>query len=101
MSDWGVTFPDAQAPEPSPEHRLDTLMDASGYWTALAMQEQGSRFYQALGMALDAADAHNRRLIYATWPAECWDFYQRGTLLEQHSSSEQQHSPHDGSDTAL
>ena len=95
MSDLGMTFPDAKAPEQSPEHRLDTLMAAPGYWTARAMQEQGSRFYQALGMALDAADAHNRRLIYATWPAECWDFYQRGRLLEQ------QQSPHAGSDTTL
>ncbi len=94
MSDWGVTPPDAQRPG-TPEHRLDTLLAAPRYWTALAMQEQGSRFYQALGMALDAADAHNRRLIYATWPAECWDFYQRGRLLEQ------QQSPHAGSDTTL
>ncbi|WP_456829862.1 hypothetical protein [Deinococcus sp. UYEF24] len=65
-----------------PALQLRTLMDAPTYWTALAMQEQGSRFFQALGMALDAADLSNRRLIYQTWPAECWDFYGRGWVLE-------------------
>lgn len=67
--------------------QLRTLMDAPIYWTARAMQEQGSRFFQALGMALEAADLSNRRLIFQTWPAECWDFYGRGQVLaaaEQH-----------------
>ena len=36
--------------------QLRTLIDAPIYWTARAMQEQGSRFFQALGMALEAAD---------------------------------------------
>ena len=56
-------------------------MNAPTYWTARAMQEQGSRFFQALGLALEAADLTNRRLIYRTWPAECWDFYSRGQVL--------------------
>ena len=81
LSDLGVTSPETPRPG-TPESRLDTLLAAPGYWTARAMQEQGSRFYQAIGMALNAADAHNRRLIYATWPDECWDFYQRGRILE-------------------
>jgi len=51
------------------------------YWTARAMQEQGSRFYRALGDALHAADAANRRLILTTWPDACWDFYRRGLRL--------------------
>ena len=42
MSDLGVTFPDAKAPEQSPEHRLDTLLAAPGYWTALAMQDRAA-----------------------------------------------------------
>ncbi|WP_424952082.1 hypothetical protein [Deinococcus sp.] len=66
---------------PSPEDPLGPLMTAPAHWTARAMQEQGSRFFQALGAALDAADLHNRRLIYRTWPAECQDFYRRGLLL--------------------
>jgi len=66
----------------SPDQRLAVLMAAPVYWTARAMQEQGSRFFQAIGEALNAADLGNRRLIYSTWPAECWDFYGRGRLLE-------------------
>ncbi|WP_291425529.1 hypothetical protein [Deinococcus sp.] len=61
--------------------RLRELLAAEPYWIARAMQEQGSRFYRALGSALDAADAVNRRLIYQTWPEEVWDFYQRGLCL--------------------
>jgi hypothetical protein len=64
-------------PDPTPE----VLMAAPVYWTARAMQEQGSRFFQAIGQALEAADLGNRRLLYQTWPAECRDFYQRGLLL--------------------
>gem|GEM_PF-2396599 len=67
---------------PSADQRLAVLMAAPVYWTARAMQEQGSRFFQAIGAALNAADLGNRRLIYATWPDECWDFYGRGLLLE-------------------
>ena len=62
--------------------QLATMLSAPGYWTARTMQEQGSRFFQAIGAALDASDMQNRRRIYQTWPAECWDFYQRGLLLE-------------------
>jgi hypothetical protein len=62
--------------------RLDTLLNAEHHWTARAMREQGSRFYQALGDALDAADPGNRRRLYATWPDEFWDFYGRGLRLE-------------------
>ncbi|MFC4425529.1 hypothetical protein [Deinococcus navajonensis] len=62
--------------------RLTTLLGSEPYWTARAMQEQGSRFYRALGAALEAADAVNRRRIYATWTDEVWDFYQRGQRLE-------------------
>lgn len=65
----------------TPEDRLARLMAAEPYWTARAMQEQGSRFYAALGQALDAADLRNRRLLYVTWPDEIWDFYERGLLL--------------------
>ena len=65
----------------TPTDPLPTLLAAEPYWIARAMQEQGSRFYRALGQALEAADAQNRRLIYATWPAECWEFYQRGERL--------------------
>ncbi|PTA69729.1 hypothetical protein [Deinococcus arcticus] len=57
------------------------LEQAPVYWTARAMQAQGSRFYRALGEALNAADATNRRLILRTWPAACWDFYERGRRL--------------------
>ncbi|THF68225.1 hypothetical protein E7T06_17605 [Deinococcus sp. Arct2-2] len=69
-------------PRPTPEDRLAQLLAAEPYWTARAMQEQGSRFYAALGQALDAADLRNRRLLYITWPDEIWDFYERGLLLE-------------------
>ncbi|WP_425148100.1 hypothetical protein [Deinococcus sp.] len=62
--------------------QVQALINSEPYWTARAMQEQGSRFFQCLGQALDAADLSNRRRIYATWPAECWDFYQRGLLLQ-------------------
>ena len=58
-----------------------TLHGAEPYWTARAMQEQGSRFFRALGLALEAADAGNRRRILDTWPAQCWDFYGRGLEL--------------------
>lgn len=62
---------------------LQTLLTAEPYWIARAMQEQGSRFFRALGEALDAADARNRQRIYETWPEECLDFYRRGRLLEE------------------
>jgi len=64
------------------ERRVQVLMRSVTYWTARAMQEQGSRFYRAIGQALDAADAGNRRVIYAAWPDECWDFYLRGLTLQ-------------------
>lgn len=63
--------------------KLRTLLAAEPYWTARAMQEQGSRFYRALGQALEAADAPNRRLIYETWTDAVWDFYQRGLRLQE------------------
>lgn len=66
---------------PPADPRVATLLAAPTYWTARAMREQGSRFYRALGEALDAADATNRRRIYATWTAEAWDFYERGLRL--------------------
>lgn len=62
--------------------RLLTLLSAETHWTALAMKTQGSRFYRALGEALDAADQHNRRRIYTCWTDEIWDFYLRGQALE-------------------
>ncbi|RJF73054.1 hypothetical protein D3875_17400 [Deinococcus cavernae] len=62
---------------------LQQLLDSEPYWIARAMQEQGSRFYRALGQALEAADAVNRRRIYETWTAECLDFYQRGLRLAE------------------
>lgn len=62
---------------------LEILLASEHYWTARAMKEQGSRFYRAMGEALDAADAQNRRLIYQTWPEALWDFYQRGLILEK------------------
>lgn len=65
----------------TPEKQLAALLAAEPHWIARAMQEQGSRFYRALGQALEAADARNRRLIYATWTAECWDFFERGERL--------------------
>ncbi|GAA4004116.1 hypothetical protein GCM10022631_13790 [Deinococcus rubellus] len=67
----------------SPGDRLAALTAQPPYWTAHAMQEQGSRFFQHLGAALAAADLANRRLIFQTWPGECWDFYQRGLALQQ------------------
>ncbi len=69
------------------EDRLTTLMNSEAYWTALAMKEQGSRFYRALGEALDAADIPNRRRIYQTWPDALWDFYLRGLRLEAGEAS--------------
>ncbi|MPY65569.1 hypothetical protein F8S09_02520 [Deinococcus sp. SDU3-2] len=68
-------------PDHPTEDRLATLLSAEVYWTARAMQEQGSRFYRALGAALEAADLGNRRRLYATWPDEFWDFYRRGLRL--------------------
>lgn len=65
------------------EDRLRTLLEAETYWTARAMREQGSRFYRALGDALEAADLGNRRRLYQTWTAELWDFYERGLRLEE------------------
>ncbi|AZI41450.1 hypothetical protein EHF33_00680 [Deinococcus psychrotolerans] len=76
--------------EPSqPETQLQTLLDSPPYWIAHAMQEQGSRFFQHLGAALAAADLANRRLIYQTWPAECWDFYLRGLTLQRAEEGEE------------
>lgn len=68
--------------DPDRAARLETLLAAEVYWTALAMKQQGSRFYRAIGEALEAADVPNRRLIYQTWPDTLWDFYQRGLRLE-------------------
>ncbi|EYB67875.1 hypothetical protein DEIPH_ctg031orf0010 [Deinococcus phoenicis] len=62
--------------------RLQTLLHAETYWTARALREQGSRFYRALGEALEAADLGNRRRIYAAWTDELWEFYERGLRLE-------------------
>ncbi|WP_102126659.1 hypothetical protein [Deinococcus planocerae] len=68
---------------PTPDQdRLTTLLNSETYWTARTMREQGSRFYRALGEALEAADLGNRRLIYATWTDAIWDFYERGLRLE-------------------
>ena len=64
------------------ENALKTLLASEPYWTALAMKTQGSRFFRALGEALDAADAVNRRRIYDTWPEEMLEFYRRGLRLE-------------------
>lgn len=61
--------------------KLNVLLDAEHHWIAYAMKEQGSRFYRALGEAIDAADRQNRHLIYQTWTEEIWDFYQRGLIL--------------------
>lgn len=66
----------------TPNPQLAELLSAEPYWTARAMQEQGSRFYRALGQALEAADAVNRRLIYETWPEALWDFYGRGLRIQ-------------------
>ncbi|WP_019584849.1 hypothetical protein [Deinococcus apachensis] len=65
------------------DDRLPTLLHSEPYWTVLAMREQGSRFYRALGDALEAADLTNRRRIYLTWTDELWDFYKRGLRLEE------------------
>ena len=70
---------DSRAADP----RVGTLMAAPTYWTARALREQGSRFYRALGEALEAADAANRRRIYAGWTDEVWDFYERGRRLAE------------------
>ena len=67
--------------------RLTTLLASEPYWTAQAMQAQGSRFYRALGTALEAADATNRRRLYETWPGEFWDFYPRGLELAEAGES--------------
>lgn len=61
---------------------LSTLLASEPYWTALAMKTQGSRFFRALGEALDAADGMNRRRIYETWTDEVLEFYRRGLRLE-------------------
>lgn len=66
-----------------PQDRLGELHNAEVYWTARAMREQGSHFFQKLGEALERADAANRRKIYAAWTEELYDFYQRGLLLAQ------------------
>ena len=58
-------------------------MAAPTYWTARALREQGRRFYRALGEALAAADATNRRRLYAGWTDEFWDFYGRGLRLAE------------------
>ncbi|GBF04285.1 hypothetical protein DAERI_010457 [Deinococcus aerius] len=63
--------------------RLQTLLHSEPYWTVRAMREQGSRFYRALGDALEAADLANRRRIYGAWTDELWDFYERGLRLEE------------------
>lgn len=74
---------------PFSEIQRRELHTAEPYWISQAMQLQGSRFFRALGQALEAADVGNRRLIYDTWPLECWDFYQRGQLLAQQECAEQ------------
>lgn len=65
------------------DDQLQELLASEPYWTAQVMQEQGSRFYRAIGAALEAADAVNRRRIYEVWTAECFDFYQRGLRLAE------------------
>ncbi|MFC3859742.1 hypothetical protein ACFOPQ_03055 [Deinococcus antarcticus] len=65
------------------DDQLRELLASEPYWTAKAMQEQGSRFYRAMGTALEAADAVNRRRIYEVWTSECFDFYQRGLRLAE------------------
>lgn len=72
----------------SDETQLQTLLTQTPYWTSHAMQEQGSRFFQHIGAALASADLANRRLIYQTWPAECWDFHQRGLMLQRAAEGE-------------
>lgn len=80
-------MPQKRVPQEHTEEAHDTqlaeLLSAEPYWTARAMQEQGSRFYRALGLALEAADAPNRRRIYETWTAPCHDFYTRGLRLAE------------------
>ncbi|WP_264777122.1 hypothetical protein [Deinococcus aetherius] len=71
----------------SDQGRLSTLLGSETYWTARAMREQGSRFYRALGEALEAADLGNRRRIYEGWTDELWDFYERGLRLEAEEGS--------------
>ncbi|ABF45322.1 hypothetical protein Dgeo_1022 [Deinococcus geothermalis DSM 11300] len=63
------------------EDRLPTLLASEPYWTVRALREQGSRFYRALGEALEAADLTNRRRIYEAWTDEVWEFYERGLRL--------------------
>lgn len=75
---------------PLTQEQQHELRDAEVYWVAKAMQEQGSRFFRALGLALEAADLTNRRTIYATWSLECWDFYQRGKVLAQKEEASQE-----------
>lgn len=70
---------DSQMADP----RVGTLMAAPTYWTARALREQGSRFYRALGEALEAADATNRRRLYVGWTDEFWDFHERGLRLAE------------------
>lgn len=72
---------DTPADSPVADPRVGTLMAAPTYWTARALREQGSRFYRALGEALEAADATNRRRLYAGWTDEFWDFHERGLRL--------------------
>lgn len=76
-------FPEADSPKDRLAALISQLTAQPPYWTAHAMQEQGSRFFQHLGAALAAADLANRRRIFQTWPGECWDFYQRGLVLQQ------------------
>ena len=61
--------------------RLAVLLSSEPYWTARAMQEQGSAFYQKLGEALERADPANRRRLYEAWPDEFVDFHGRGLRL--------------------
>jgi len=65
------------------EAKLHELLKADVYWTARAMREQGSHFFQKLGEALERADAANRRKLYETWTDETHDFLQRGRLLAE------------------
>ncbi len=67
--------------------KLAILYRSEPYWTARAMQEQGSQFFQHLGAALQAADLSNRYRIFEGWAVECWDFYQRGLELQKGEES--------------